>query len=417
MEKLVITGGKKLRGEIRVSGSKNAALPILAATLLAPGETRITNLPDLRDIETTKKLLRILGASVEGSVPVLRIDASNVNNVEAPYDLVKTMRASVLVLGPLLARFGRARVSMPGGCAIGERPIDQHLKGLALLGAEIDLQGGYVEARAKRLKGAKIYLDMPTVTGTENLMMAAALADGVTILENAAREPEIEDLGDVLQKMGARVEGAGSEIITIEGVKELKAIEHAVIPDRIEAGTFMVGAAMTDGDVLLQNYPMSHLRAVGAKLIEAGVNIEETPEGVRIRRGKEIKAVNIITQPYPGFPTDMQAQFMSLMCVAEGTSTVTETIFENRFMHVSELRRLGANIKTDNRHAVLTGVKKLSGTQVMATDLRASACLVLAGLVAQGVTEVSRVYHLDRGYEKIERKLRSLGADILRVEE
>ena len=416
MEKLVITGGKRLRGEIRVSGSKNAALPILASTILANGESRITNLPELLDIETTKKLLRTLGATVEGSVPVLRIDASNINNVEAPYELVKTMRASVLVLGPLLARFGRARVSMPGGCAIGERPIDQHLKGLALLGAEIDLQNGYVEARAKRLKGAKIYLDMPTVTGTENLMMAAALADGVTILENAAREPEIEDLGDVLRKMGARVEGAGSEVITIEGVRELKPIEHAVIPDRIEAGTFMVAAAMTDGDVLLQNYPMAHLRAVGAKLAEAGVLIEETPEGVRIRRGSELRAVNIITAPYPGFPTDMQAQFMSLMSVAAGVSSITETIFENRFMHVSELRRLGANIKTDNRHASITGVGKLSGTQVMATDLRASACLVLAGLVAQGVTEVSRVYHLDRGYEKIERKLRSLGADIIRVE-
>jgi UDP-N-acetylglucosamine 1-carboxyvinyltransferase len=416
LEKLVITGGKKLRGEIRISGAKNAALPILAATILANGESRITNLPELRDIETTKKLLRTLGATVEGSVPVLRIDASNINNVEAPYELVKTMRASVLVLGPLLARFGRARVSMPGGCAIGERPIDQHLKGLALLGAEIDLQNGYVEARAKRLKGAKIYLDMPTVTGTENLMMAAALADGVTILENAAREPEIEDLGDVLRKMGARVEGAGSEVITIEGVTELKPIEHAVIPDRIEAGTFMIAAAMTDGDVLLQGYPMAHLRAVGAKLTEAGVLIEETPEGVRIRRGKEIRAVNIITAPYPGFPTDMQAQFMSLMCVAAGVSSITETIFENRFMHVSELRRLGANIKTDNRHASIIGVSKLSGTQVMATDLRASACLVLAGLVAQGVTEVSRVYHLDRGYEKIERKLRSLGADIVRVE-
>ena len=416
MEKLVITGGKRLRGEIRVSGSKNAALPILASTILANGESRITNLPELLDIETTKKLLRTLGATIEGSVPVLRIDASNINNVEAPYELVKTMRASVLVLGPLLARFGRARVSMPGGCAIGERPIDQHLKGLALLGAEIDLQNGYVEARAKRLKGAKIYLDMPTVTGTENLMMAAALADGVTILENAAREPEIEDLGDVLRKMGARVEGAGSEVITIEGVRELKPIEHAVIPDRIEAGTFMVAAAMTDGDVLLQNYPMAHLRAVGAKLAEAGVLIEETPEGVRIRRGSELRAVNIITAPYPGFPTDMQAQFMSLMSVAAGVSSITETIFENRFMHVSELRRLGANIKTDNRHASITGVGKLSGTQVMATDLRASACLVLAGLVAQGVTEVSRVYHLDRGYEKIERKLRSLGADIIRVE-
>jgi UDP-N-acetylglucosamine 1-carboxyvinyltransferase len=417
LEKLIINGGKKLRGEIRVSGSKNAALPILASTLLAPGETRITNLPELRDIETTKKLLRILGAKVEGSVPVLRIDASGVNNVEAPYDLVKTMRASVLVLGPLLARFGRARVSMPGGCAIGERPIDQHLKGLALLGAEIDMQGGYVEARAKRLKGAKIYLDMPTVTGTENLMMAAALADGVTVLENAAREPEIEDLGDVLQKMGARVEGAGTEVITIEGVKELKAIEHAVIPDRIEAGTFMVAAAMTDGDILLQNYPMAHLRAVGAKLHEAGVLVDETPEGVRIRRGKEIRAVDVTTQPYPGFPTDMQAQFMALMCIADGTSTITETIFENRFMHVSELRRLGANIKTDNRHAIISGGRKLSGAPVMATDLRASACLVLAGLYAQGVTEVTRIYHLDRGYEKIERKLRSLGADILRVEE
>lgn len=416
MDKLIITGGNRLKGEIKVSGSKNAALPILAATILAPGESRVLNLPDLRDIETTKKLLRILGAKVEGAVPVLRVDGNSINSVDAPYELVKTMRASVLVLGPLLARFGRARVSMPGGCAIGERPIDQHLKGLALLGAEIDLQGGYVEARCPKLKGARIYLDMPTVTGTENLMMAAALAEGKTVLENAAREPEIEDLGVVLNKMGAHVTGAGTEVITIEGVKELKPFEHAVIPDRIEAGTFMAAAAMTDGDVLLQNYPLSHLEAVGAKLREAGVNVEETPEGVRVRRGGVLRAVNVTTLPYPGFPTDMQAQFMALMAISEGTSIITETIFENRFMHVSELRRLGANIKTDVRNAVITGVKKLSGAQVMATDLRASASLVLAGLVAQGVTEVSRVYHLDRGYEKIERKLRSLGADILRTE-
>jgi UDP-N-acetylglucosamine 1-carboxyvinyltransferase len=415
MDKLIITGGKRLRGEIRVSGSKNSALPILASTLLAPGEHTIKNLPDLRDIETTKRLLKILGAEISGSVPVLKIRADDIANLEAPYELVKTMRASVLVLGPLVARFGRARVSLPGGCAIGARPIDQHLKGLSLLGAEIALEAGYVEARAKRLKGAKIYLDMATVTGTENLMMAAALADGKTVLENAAREPEIVDLAEVLTKMGCEVKGAGSEVITIEGVKELKAVEHAVIPDRIEAGTFMAAAALTGGDVLLQDYAIGHLEAVVEKLREAGVDVTEVGDGVRIRGG-EVRSVDVKTMPYPGFPTDMQAQFMALMCLAKGTSQFTETIFENRFMHVSELRRLGANVKADGRSATVVGVPKLSGAPVMATDLRASASLVLAGLVASGVTEVSRVYHLDRGYEKIERKLRSLGADIMRVE-
>jgi UDP-N-acetylglucosamine 1-carboxyvinyltransferase len=370
----------------------------------------------LRDIDTTRKLLTILGGTVRGNVPVLQIDTSHVTNLEAPYDLVKTMRASVLVLGPLVARFGRARVSMPGGCAIGERPIDQHLKGLALMGAEIILENGYVEARSPRLKGARIYLDMATVTGTENLMMAAALADGRTVLENAAREPEISDLAEVLNKMGAEVKGAGTEVITIEGVRELKAVDHAVIPDRIEAGTFMVGAALTEGDVLLQDYPLHHLDAVAEKLREAGALVEESAIGVRVRAGKELRAVNIKTLPYPGFPTDMQAQFMALLSLAKGSSIFTETIFENRYMHVSELRRLGANITTDGRTAIVSGVGRLSGAPVMATDLRASACLVLAGLVASGTTEVSRIYHLDRGYEKIERKLRSLGADIVRAE-
>lgn len=416
MDKLIINGGTRLRGEVRVSGSKNAALPILAATLLAPGEHTLRNLPDLRDIDTTRKLLTILGGTVRGNVPVLQIDTSHVTNLEAPYDLVKTMRASVLVLGPLVARFGRARVSMPGGCAIGERPIDQHLKGLALMGAEIILENGYVEARSPRLKGARIYLDMATVTGTENLMMAAALADGRTVLENAAREPEISDLAEVLNKMGAEVKGAGTEVITIEGVRELKAVDHAVIPDRIEAGTFMVGAALTEGDVLLQDYPLHHLDAVAEKLREAGALVEESAIGVRVRAGKELRAVNIKTLPYPGFPTDMQAQFMALLSLAKGSSIFTETIFENRYMHVSELRRLGANITTDGRTAIVSGVGRLSGAPVMATDLRASACLVLAGLVASGTTEVSRIYHLDRGYEKIERKLRSLGADIVRAE-
>lgn len=416
LDKLIITGGKRLRGEIRISGSKNSALPILASTLLCPGEHTLRNLPDLRDISTTRKLLTILGAEISGAVPVFRIKTDNVNHFEAPYDLVKTMRASVLVLGPLVARFGVARVSLPGGCAIGARPIDQHLKGLSLMGAEISLTGGYVEARAKKLKGARIYLDIPTVTGTENLMMAAALAEGRTILENVAREPEISDLAHVLTKMGVEVKGAGTEVITIEGAKELKPVDHSVIPDRIEAGTFMVAAALTEGDVLLQDYDTSHLEAVVQKLREAGVEVEESPLGVRVKAGRELRSVDVKTLPYPGFPTDMQAQFMVLMTLAKGSSLITETIFENRFMHVSELRRLGANIRTDGHSAIVTGVPRLSGAPVMATDLRASASLVLAGLVASGVTEVSRVYHLDRGYEKIEKKLRSLGADIMRVE-
>ncbi len=416
MDKLVIQGGMRLRGDVRISGAKNAALPILAATLLAPGEHVIRNLPDLRDIETTQQLLRQMGTNIEGAVPVLQIDTSKLNKFEAPYDLVKTMRASVLVLGPLVARYGIARVSLPGGCAIGARPIDQHLKGLALLGAEITLEHGYVEAKASRLKCAEITLDMPTVTGTENLMMAAALADGKTTIRNAAREPEIVDLAAVLNQMGALVTGAGEETLTIEGARELRPMNHSVIPDRIEAGTFLVAAALTDGDVLLQDYSLQHLGCVGERLSEAGVLLEELPIGLRVRRGSALRALDIETQPYPGFPTDMQAQWMVLMCLAEGKSVISETIFENRFMHVSELRRLGANITADGNRAVVTGVRHLLGAPVMATDLRASACLVLAGLVAQGTTEVSRIYHLDRGYEKIERKLRSLGADILRQE-
>jgi len=417
LDKLIIKGGKKLSGEVSVSGSKNAALPIFCATILAAGKHEISNVPFLRDINTTIKVLESLGAVVEGNGHIVKIDATNVNNVEATYDLVKTMRASVLVLGPLLARHGRARVSLPGGCAIGARPIDQHLKGLKALGADIHLTHGYVEAKAKRLKGARINFDMPTVGGTEHLMMAASLAKGETVLENAAREPEIVDLATMLNQMGARIEGAGTDTIRIAGVSELSPVSYRVMPDRIEAGTFMVAAAITGGDIRIANMQLEHLDALVFKLQDAGVEITNKNGLVRVKGPKKLRSMNIKTRPYPGFPTDMQAQFMALMTVADGASVISENIFENRFMHVSELMRFGADITVEGNSATVKGVKKLSGAPVMATDLRASASLILAGLAAEGETEVTRIYHLDRGYESIEKKLAGLGADIVRVKE
>lgn len=418
MDKLIIKGGIRLKGEVTVSGSKNASLPICIAAVLAEGTSAITNVPQLRDITTTAKLLESLGATIERQGNSMRIDASTINTVEATYDLVKTMRASVLVLGPLLARFGRARVSLPGGCAIGARPIDQHLKGLKALGAEIRLEHGYVEAIARKgLKGARINFDVSTVGGTEHLMMAAATAKGITVLENAAREPEIADLGDYLNRMGAKIEGAGTDTICIQGVTSLRPADYEVMPDRIEAGTFMCAAAITNGDVKINGMKLEHLDALSFKLMDAGVEITNRGGIVRVKGPKRPRSVNIKTRPYPGFPTDMQAQFMALMTIADGASVISENIFENRFMHVSELLRFGADITVEGNSATVKGVKKLSGAPVMATDLRASACLVLAGLAAEGTTEIQRIYHLDRGYEHIETKLAGLGADIQRVPE
>ncbi|MBA3391555.1 MAG: UDP-N-acetylglucosamine 1-carboxyvinyltransferase [Deltaproteobacteria bacterium] len=421
MDKIVVEGGNRLVGKIPISGAKNAALPLLAAALLPTGTSTYKNVPQLADVRTMAKLLRMLGWEVEGT-KTLAITAPEGKNrkklkLEAPYDLVKTMRASVLVLGPLVARYGRARVSLPGGCAIGARPIDQHLKGLQAMGAKVTLDHGYVEVECKRLKGATIMLDVPTVTGCENLLMAAALAKGRTVIENAAREPEVEELALVLNKMGAKIQGAGTAVITIEGVDELSPIEHSIIPDRIEAGTFAVAAAMTRGDVLLEGARAEHLDAVIAKLRAAGVTVAAEAGGVRVRGGGDINAVDIVTQPHPGFPTDMQAQFMVLACTARGQSVIKEMIFENRYMHVPELGRMGADIQISGRVAVVRGGSTLTGASVMATDLRASASLVIAGLVATGKTEVLRVYHLDRGYEAIEKKLKAVGAKIKRVKE
>ncbi len=415
MDKIVIHGGPRLKGEVRVSGAKNAALPLLFATLLTPGPHRLVNVPRLRDIDTVEKLLTILGATVERNGNAFSVAADDIRNNEAPYDLVRTMRASVLVLGPLVARLGQARVSLPGGCAIGARPINLHLKGLEAMGAKITLDHGYVEARARRLRGARIYFDIPTVGGTENLLMAATLAKGTTVLENAACEPEIVDLATALNAMGARIEGAGSDTVTIEGVTELRPMDHAVMPDRIEAGTFMIAAAITRGDVRVAGAIPGHLEALTAKLREAGVAITEEDGALRVKGPRRINSVDLKTQPHPGFPTDMQAQFMALMTLGDGTSLISENVFENRFMHVCELQRMGADIAIEGHTASIKGVKGLLGAPVMATDLRASASLVLAGLAADNTTEVSRIYHLDRGYEKIEEKLKGLGADIERV--
>jgi UDP-N-acetylglucosamine 1-carboxyvinyltransferase len=417
VDKLIIKGGKKLSGEVRISGSKNASLPIFVATILAPGLNTIGNVPFLRDINTTIKVLESLGAVIEGNGNLVKIDSAGIHNHEATYDLVKTMRASVLVLGPLLARFGKARVSLPGGCAIGARPIDLHLKGLQAMGAEISLEHGYVEAKVRCLKGARINFDISTVGGTEHLMMAAATAKGETVLENAAREPEIDDLAQMLNLMGAKIEGAGTDTIRIQGVDELSPVSYSVMPDRIEAGTFMIAAAITGGDVNILGMKPEHLDALIFKLQDAGVEITSSDNVVRVKAPRKLRSINIKTRPYPGFPTDMQAQFMALMCVADGASVISENIFENRFMHVSELLRFGADITTEGNSATIKGVKKLSGAPVMATDLRASASLILAGLAADNTTEISRIYHLDRGYEAIEKKLAGLGADIQRVQE
>lgn len=414
MDKIVVEGGQCLNGTVAISGAKNAALPILASALLTDGMCTFTNVPDLQDIRSILLLLESLGASVTSDAHVVTIDATNLAASEAPYDLVRKMRASILVLCPLVARLGHARVSLPGGCAIGARPINLHLKGLERLGATIDIRHGYVEARARRLKGADIYFDTVTVTGTENIMMAAALADGVSVLRNAAREPEVVALADVLVQMGADIQGAGTSVVTIKGVKELQPTQAEIIPDRIEAGTFMVAAALTGGDVTLTNCQPGHLSAVCDKLQQAGARIATQGTSLRVGAGQTIGSVDVRTQTYPGFPTDMQAQFMVLMSCAEGQSIIKETIFENRFIHVSELRRLGADITVSGDTAVVRGVKTLFGAPVMASDLRASASLVLAGMVAEGVTEINRVYHIDRGYEQIEDKLRQIGASIWR---
>ncbi len=420
MDKLLIRGGRPLKGEVQISGAKNAALPQLCAALLTDAPVTLHNVPQLQDVATMLKLLRHMGASAERHAErpdELRIVAAHIGTPEAPYDLVKTMRATIMVLGPLLARFGATRVSLPGGCAIGSRPVDQHIKGLQLMGADIAVEHGYIVARAGRLKGARISTDMITVTGTENLLMAATLADGETVLENAAQEPEVVDLAELLIRMGARIEGHGGSRIRIEGVQRLHAPEggHRVIPDRIEAGTFLCAVAAAGGEVLLKDVRADHLEVVIDKLREAGTEIECGADWVRVRAAGRPRSVSIRTSEYPLFPTDMQAQFMAVNCIAEGSARVTETIFENRFMHVNEMLRLGASIEVDGHTAVVHGVQRLSGATVMATDLRASASLVIAGLVAEGDTVVDRIYHLDRGYDRMEAKLRKLGADIERI--
>ena len=415
MDNIIVEGGRILNGEVKISGAKNAALPILISSLLTDGWNTYTNVPQLKDIESTKLLLAGLGARVETDGDTVRIDASGLNNYEAPYDYVRKMRASVLVLGPLVARLKRAKVSLPGGCAIGARPINLHLKGLSLLGASIDLQHGYVEATADQLRGAEINFDIPTVTGTENLMMAAVLAEGATVLRNAAREPEVLALAEVLNRMGADIRGAGTAVITINGVAALKPTSVGIIPDRIETGTFMVAAALTGGKITLTECEPEHLGALTDKLSLAGADVHTRPGRITITGRETISSVDVKTQPYPGFPTDMQAQFMVLMSIAAGSSVITEAIFENRFIHISELKRLGADIRISGNTAVVRGVDQLSAAPVMATDLRASASLILAGLVARGKTEISRVYHLDRGYQAIEEKFAGLGAAIRRV--
>jgi UDP-N-acetylglucosamine 1-carboxyvinyltransferase len=416
VDAILIKGGRRLRGEVAVSGAKNAALPLIASAILTGGRNTFKNVPDLHDVGTMARVLERLGAEVSGR-RTLHIASSSISGFEAPYDLVRTMRASVLVLGPLVARYGRARVSLPGGCAIGARPIDQHLKGLEAMGAKIVLDHGYVEASCRRLRGATIVCDISTVTGTMNLMMAAALAKGRSTIENAACEPEVEELARVLNKMGARIHGAGTAVIDIEGVDDLHPVEHAIIPDRVEAGTFMAAAAVTGGNVLIKSCLPEHLEAVIAKLKLAGVEVQADQGGLRVRGAPGYAPVDITTAPYPGFPTDMQAQFMVLAALARGQSIFTETIFENRYMHVPELNRMAAEIAIQGRTAVVRGPTRFMGATVMASDLRASAALVLAGLVARGTTRVRRVYHLDRGYERIELKLRKLGANIRRVKE
>ncbi|OJZ17729.1 MAG: UDP-N-acetylglucosamine 1-carboxyvinyltransferase [Thiobacillus sp. 65-29] len=416
MDSLVIHGGNPLSGEVRISGAKNAALPILAASLLTADALRLGNVPHLKDISTMLALLGHMGVRVTlDERNQVTLSGESIPHKEAPYEMVKTMRAAILVLGPTLARFGDARVSLPGGCAIGSRPVDLHIKGLQAMGADIRIEHGYIHARCKRLRGAPIVMDMVTVTGTENLMMAATLADGTTVLENAAREPEVVDLARCLVAMGAKIDGAGSDVITVHGVERLHGADYSVMPDRIETGTFLVAAAMTGGRVRATHTQPDALDAVIAKLREAGARVESGPDWIEVESGGRLKAVDIRTAPHPAFPTDMQAQFMAMNCIAEGAASITETIFENRFMHVQELRRLGANIEVSGHTALVRGVPRLDGATVMATDLRASACLVLAGLVAAGETTIERIYHLDRGYERIEEKLTQLGARIKRV--
>jgi len=415
MQKLVVQGGIPLCGEVRISGAKNAALPIMCASLLTSDVLHLSNMPDLHDIATMRKLLEQMGVKVAVQGDEMALHGAQVDKLEAPYDMVKTMRAAVLVLGPLVARFGEARVSMPGGCAIGSRPVDIHIKGLQAMGAQIFIEHGYIHAQAKRLKGARILFDIVSVTSTENLMMAAALADGVTVLENAAREPEVVDLAHCLIAMGAKIEGAGSHTIVITGVDRLHGAAHRIMPDRIESGTFLVAAAATGGNVVLRDTRVDILDAVLEKLTEAGACIRSDSESIHLDMTGRPRSVNVRTAPYPAFPTDMQAQFMALNVIADGSAMVVETIFENRFMHVQELRRLGARIDVEGNTALVHGVDHLEGATVMATDLRASACLVIAGLVAQGETVIDRIYHLDRGYEHIEIKLSQLGANIFRI--
>ena len=415
MQKLSIQGGVPLRGEVRVAGAKNAALPILAASLLTAAPVRITNVPQLNDVRTMLKLLAGMGVKVDPAPGEVRLDARLVGEPHAPYDLVKTMRASILALGPLVARFGEARVSLPGGCAIGERPVDLHIKGLAAMGAHVVIEHGNIHATASKLRGARIFMDTVTVTGTENLMMAACLARGETVLENAAREPEVIDLARCLIAMGAKIRGHGTDVITIQGVDALFGVEHAVMPDRIEAGTFLCAAAATRGSITLTAAPTGSLEAVIDKLREAGASVEAGDGTIRLEMAARPRAVSLRTAPHPGFPTDMQAQFIALNAIAEGAAHVTETIFENRFMHVQELRRLGARIDIQGNTAIIHGVEQLTGATVMATDLRASASLVIAGLVAEGETVIDRIYHLDRGYERIEERLGRLGARISRL--
>ncbi|HXY53249.1 MAG TPA: UDP-N-acetylglucosamine 1-carboxyvinyltransferase [Nitrospirota bacterium] len=415
MKTIVIQGGKRLKGEVAISGAKNAALPIIAAGLLCGGGHRISNVPRLADVSTLGRILQNMGVAFERQDHDILLDSSLITNPEAPYDLVRTMRASVLVLGPLVARMGYARVSLPGGCAIGARPINLHLAGLASLGAAVEIEHGYVLAKSRRLRGAHVNFDTVTVTGTENIMMAAVLAQGETLIENAAREPEVLDLANALTQMGAKIEGAGTDVIRIQGVESLRPMSYRVMPDRIEAGTFVIAAAITGGTVTIKNCFPGNLDAVLSKVAEAGAEIKTADGTIRVTGQRSIKPVNIKTLEYPGYPTDMQAQFMSLMTLAEGTSVINETIFENRFTHVAELRRMGANIHIEGRSAIVKGVPKLSAAPVMATDLRASASLILAGLAAEGQTVVSRIYHLDRGYEHIEEKLSALGADIKRI--
>lgn len=416
MDKIVIWGGERLTGEVRISGAKNAALPILVSSLLTKGWNTFRNVPDLRDIKTIKYLLNHLGTEFKSEgKSVLQVNAENIVSCDAPYELVKTMRASILVLGPLVARLGSARVSLPGGCAIGARPVNLHINALEQMGAEIRLSDGYLEAKADRLRGARIYFDITTVTGTENIMMAACLARGETVLENAAREPEIINLAQVLTAMGAKISGAGTSVIRIEGVDSLSPVEAEIIPDRIETGTFLIAAGITGGDILVRGCVPEHLKALTKKLRETGMEITPVADGLRAARSGKIRSVDIKTLPYPGFPTDLQAQMMAYMTLAAGSSLISETVFENRFMHVSELQRMGADIKVHGGNAVVRGVAGLRGAPVMATDLRASASLILAGLAAEGRTELSRVYHIDRGYEGIEKKLSALGARISRV--